>query len=93
MAQNGSYFNFTDKVAIVTGASLSRRSGGCRSRVRNVAGVSLLAQMFQGLAHWRAGNFDYAVQRVAHFQDHKNCPRDGQGTDEEDGDDSGVAGS
>ena len=24
MAQNGSYFNFTDKVAIVTGASLSR---------------------------------------------------------------------
>src|SRR5437868_3539940 len=53
----------------------------------------LLAQMFQGLAHWRTGNFDHAVQRVAHFQDHKNCPRDGQGTDEEHGDDSGVAGS
>src|SRR5437660_2126755 len=55
--------------------------------------ANLLPQMFQGLAHRSAGNFDHAVQRVAHFQDHKNCPRHGQGTDEEYRDDSGVAGS
>ena len=34
--------------------------------------VSLLAQMFQGLAHRRAGNFDHASERVVHFQDNKN---------------------
>jgi hypothetical protein len=30
-----------------------------------------LAQMFQGLAHRRAGNFDHALERVVHFQDNK----------------------
>ena len=55
--------------------------------------ANLLPQMFQGLAHWRAGNFDHASERVVHFQDNKDCARDGQGTYEEHGDDSGVAGS
>ena len=35
---------------------------------------NLLAQVFQGLAHRRAGNFDHALQRVAHLQDNKNRP-------------------
>ena len=44
--------------------------------------VSLLAQMFQGLAHRRAGNFDHASERVVHFQDNEDCARDGHRADE-----------
>jgi len=36
--------------------------------------VSLLAQMFQGLAHRCARNFDHAVQGMVHLQDNKNRP-------------------
>src|SRR5260370_584799 len=43
---------------------------------------SLLAQMFQGLAHRRAGNFDRALERVAHLQDNKDRARHGQRADE-----------
>ena len=38
--------------------------------------IFLLAEMFQGLAHRRAGNFDHALQRVVHLQDDKNRARD-----------------
>ena len=44
--------------------------------------VSLLAQVFQGLTHRRAGNFDHASERVVHFQDNKDCARDGHRADE-----------
>ena len=46
------------------------------------ASFPLLAQMFQGLAHWRAGNFDHASERVVHFEDNKDCARDGHRADE-----------
>ena len=35
----------------------------------------LLAQMFQGLAHRRTGNFDRTLQRVIHLQDNKDRAR------------------
>jgi hypothetical protein len=38
------------------------------------AALSLLAQMFQSLAHRCARNFDHAVQGMVHLQDNKNRP-------------------
>ena len=47
----------------------------------SAASFPLLAQMFQGLAHRRAGNFDHAAERVVHLQNDKNRARDRQRTD------------
>src|SRR5438045_9547472 len=44
---------------------------------------ALLAQMFQGLAHRRAGNFDHASERMIHLQDDKNRTRNRQRRSEE----------
>ena len=53
--------------------------------------VSLLAQMFQGLAHRCAGNLDHASERMIHFQDDKNRTRNRQRADEQHGDDGCIA--
>jgi len=53
--------------------------------------IALLAEMFQGFAHRRAGNFDHALQRVVHLQDNKNRARHGQRADEQHGDHGRIA--
>ena len=59
-------------------ATFCHKSPFCgRSRVHQLphalgAAENLLSQMLQGVAHWRARDFDHALQGVSHVQDNED---------------------
>ena len=52
---------------------------------------SLATQKLHGLAQWRAGNFDHAVERMVHFQNQENRAGHGQGADQKHGNRGAIA--